>query len=128
MADRLLPYVEQMGFTHIELLPITEFPFDGSWGYQPISMFAPTSRFGTPDDFRFFFVDEAHRRGIHVLLDWVPAHFPNDAHGLAQFDGTHLYEHADPRQGFHQDWGTYIYNYGRKEVEAFLVANARFLG
>ena len=125
MAARLLPYVEHMGFTHIELLPITEFPFDGSWGYQPISMFAPTSRFGTPDDFRFF-VDEAHRRGIHVLLDWVPAHFPNDAHGLAQFDGTHLYEHADPRQGFHQDWGTYIYNYGRKEVEAFLVANARF--
>ncbi|MBX9761276.1 MAG: 1,4-alpha-glucan branching protein GlgB [Beijerinckiaceae bacterium] len=125
MAERLLPYVEQMGFTHIELLPITEFPFDGSWGYQPISLFAPTSRFGSPEDFSYF-VDEAHRRGLHVLLDWVPAHFPNDAHGLASFDGTHLYEHADPRQGFHQDWGTYIYNYGRKEVEAFLVSNARF--
>jgi 1,4-alpha-glucan branching enzyme len=125
MAERLLPYVQEMGFTHIELLPITEFPFDGSWGYQPISLFAPTSRFGSPDDFRYF-VEEAHRRGLHVLLDWVPAHFPNDAHGLAEFDGTHLYEHADPRQGFHQDWGTYIFNYGRKEVEAFLVANARF--
>jgi 1,4-alpha-glucan branching enzyme len=125
MAERLLPYVEEMGFTHIELLPITEYPFDGSWGYQPTSMFAPTSRFGTPDDFRFL-VDEAHRRGLHILLDWVPAHFPNDAHGLAHFDGTHLYEHADPRQGFHQDWGTCIYNYGRKEVEAFLIANARF--
>ena len=125
MAERLLSHVQDMGFTHIELLPITEFPFDGSWGYQPISLFAPTSRFGSPEDFRFF-VDEAHQRGLHVLLDWVPAHFPNDAHGLAQFDGTHLYEHADPRQGFHQDWGTYIYNYGRKEVEAFLVSNARF--
>ncbi len=125
MAARLLPYVQDMGFTHIELLPITEFPFDGSWGYQPISLFAPTSRFGSPEDFTYF-VDEAHRRGLHVLLDWVPAHFPNDAHGLAEFDGTHLYEHADPRQGFHQDWGTYIFNYGRKEVEAFLVSNARF--
>ena len=125
MAERLLPYVQEMGFTHIELLPITEFPFDGSWGYQPISLFAPTSRFGSPEDFTYF-VDEAHRLGLQVLLDWVPAHFPDDAHGLAQFDGTHLYEHADPRQGFHQDWGTYIFNYGRKEVEAFLVSNARF--
>ena len=125
LAGRLLPYVCDMGFTHIELLPITEYPFDGSWGYQPISLYAPTSRFGTPEDFAFF-VAEAHRLGLYVLLDWVPAHFPNDAHGLANFDGTHLYEHADPRQGFHQDWGTLIYNFGRKEVETFLVANARF--
>ena len=125
MAAQLLPYVHKMGFTHIELLPITEYPFDGSWGYQPISLYAPTSRFGTPEDFAFF-VEEAHRLGLGVLLDWVPAHFPNDAHGLACFDGTHLYEHADPRQGVHQDWGTLIYNFGRKEVEAFLVSNARF--
>ncbi len=125
LSDRLLPYVEDLGFTHIELLPIAEFPFDGSWGYQPTALYAPTSRFGTPEDFRYF-VDAAHKRGIGVLLDWTPAHFPNDAHGLAFFDGTHLYEHADPRQGFHQDWGTHIYNYGRKEVETFLVANARF--
>jgi 1,4-alpha-glucan branching enzyme len=125
LADTLLPYVEDMGFNYIELLPITEFPFDGSWGYQPISLFAPTSRFGTPEDF-LYFVQEAHRRGIRILLDWVPAHFPNDAHGLAVFDGTHLYEHADPRQGFHQDWGTHIYNYGRREVANFLVANGRF--
>lgn len=125
MAEQLLPYVADMGFTHIELLPITEFPFDGSWGYQPISMYAPTSRFGQPGDFKAF-VEEAHRRGLGVLLDWVPAHFPNDPHGLAQFDGTHLYEHADPRQGFHQDWGTHIYNYGRKEVQAYLISNARF--
>lgn len=125
LASRLLPYVCDMGFTHIELLPITEYPFDGSWGYQPISLYAPTRRFGTPEDFAFF-VAEAHRLGRGVLLDWVPAHFPNDAHGLANFDGTHLYEHAYPRQGFHQDWGTLIYNFGRKEVETFLVANARF--
>jgi 1,4-alpha-glucan branching enzyme len=125
LADKLIPYVKDLGFTHIELLPITEFPFDGSWGYQPISLFAPTSRFGTPDDFRAF-VDAAHKAGIGILLDWVPAHFPNDAHGLASFDGTHLYEHADPRQGFHQDWGTCIYNFGRCEVVAFLVENARF--
>ncbi|MFZ9502026.1 MAG: 1,4-alpha-glucan branching protein GlgB [Beijerinckiaceae bacterium] len=125
MAQRLLPYVADMGFTHIELLPITEFPFDGSWGYQPISLYAPTSRFGPPEDFAHF-VEAAHALGLGVLLDWVPAHFPNDAHGLAAFDGTHLYEHADPRQGFHQDWGTLIYNFGRREAEAFLVANARF--
>jgi 1,4-alpha-glucan branching enzyme len=125
LAAELVPYVRDMGFTHIELLPITEFPFDGSWGYQPISLFAPTSRFGTPEDFASF-VDAAHAAGIGVILDWVPAHFPNDAHGLALFDGTHLYEHADPRQGFHQDWGTCIYNVGRKEVSAFLIANARF--
>jgi 1,4-alpha-glucan branching enzyme len=125
LSERLLPYVEDMGFTHIELLPITEFPFDGSWGYQPISLYAPTSRFGPPEDFAHF-VACAHARGIGVLLDWVPAHFPGDAHGLAAFDGTHLYEHADPRQGLHQDWGTLIYNFGRKEVAAFLIANARF--
>ncbi|SFG48692.1 1,4-alpha-glucan branching protein GlgB [Methylobacterium gossipiicola] len=125
LADRLIPYVKEMGFTHIEMLPITEFPFDGSWGYQPVSLFAPTSRFGTPDDFAAF-VDAAHEAGIGIMLDWVPGHFPLDAHGLGQFDGTHLYEHADPRQGFHQDWGTYIYNFGRTEVSTFLAANARF--
>ncbi len=125
MGERLIPYVKDLGFTHIELLPITEYPFDGSWGYQPISLFAPTSRFGTPEDFAAF-VEAAHAAGIGLILDWVPGHFPNDAHGFGAFDGTHLYEHADPRQGFHQDWGTYIYNYGRQEVSAFLVANARF--
>ena len=125
LARRLIPYVKDLGFTHIELLPITEFPFDGSWGYQPVSLFAPTSRFGSPEDFKAF-VEAAHAAGIGIILDWVPGHFPNDAHGLGLFDGTHLYEHADPRQGFHQDWGTYIYNYGRQEVQAFLVANARF--
>ncbi|WP_430910236.1 1,4-alpha-glucan branching protein GlgB [Methylobacterium sp. sgz302541] len=125
LAARLIPYVKEMGFTHIELLPITEFPFDGSWGYQPVSLFAPTSRFGTPEDFSAF-VDAAHEAGIGLMLDWVPGHFPLDAHGLGLFDGTHLYEHADPRQGFHQDWGTYIYNFGRSEVATFLAANARF--
>ncbi len=125
LAAQLVPYVQELGFTHIELLPITEFPFDGSWGYQPVSLFAPTSRFGTPDDFASF-VDAAHAAGLGVILDWVPAHFPNDPHGLGLFDGTHLYEHADPRQGFHQDWGTSIYNFGREEVTTFLVANARF--
>ncbi len=125
LADQLIPYVRDMGFTHIELLPITEFPFDGSWGYQPVSMYAPTSRFGSPDDFRAF-VEAAHAAEIGILLDWVPAHFPNDPHGLGYFDGTHLYEHADPRQGYHQDWGTYIYNFGRQEVMSFLVGNARF--
>ncbi|WP_205769739.1 1,4-alpha-glucan branching protein GlgB [Microvirga sp. KLBC 81] len=125
LAVRLIPYVKDLGFTHIELLPITEYPFDGSWGYQPISLYAPTSRFGTPEDFAAF-VEAAHAAGIGIILDWVPAHFPNDPHGLSYFDGTHLYEHADPRLGFHQDWGTYIYNYERQEVATFLVANARF--
>jgi 1,4-alpha-glucan branching enzyme len=125
MADKLIPYVKEMGFTHLELLPITEHPFDGSWGYQPTALFAPTSRFGTPQDF-LHFVEAAHAAEIGIILDWVPGHFPIDAHGLGEFDGTHLYEHADPRQGFHQDWGTYIYNFGRAEVSAFLVANARF--
>jgi len=125
LAVRLIPYVKDLGFTHIELLPITEYPFDGSWGYQPISLYAPTSRFGTPEDFAAF-VEAAHAAGIGIILDWVPAHFPNDPHGLSSFDGTHLYEHADPRLGFHQDWGTYIYNFERQEVATFLMANARF--
>ncbi len=125
LAEELVPYVQSMGFTHIEMLPITEYPFDGSWGYQPIGLYAPTSRFGTPADFKHF-VDACHRAGIGVLLDWVPGHFPTDAHGLGYFDGTHLYEHADPRQGFHQDWNTLIYNYGRNEVRNYLVGNALF--
>jgi 1,4-alpha-glucan branching enzyme len=125
LAEKLVPYARDMGFSHIELLPITEFPFDGSWGYQPVSLYAPTSRFGSPEDFCAF-VKAAHDADIGLILDWVPGHFPNDPHGLGYFDGTHLYEHADPRQGYHQDWGTYIYNYGRQEVAAFLVANARF--
>jgi 1,4-alpha-glucan branching enzyme len=125
LADRLVPYVKQMGFTHLELLPISEYPFDGSWGYQPIALYAPTSRHGTPADFARF-VDRCHREGIGVLLDWVPGHFPTDAHGLVYFDGTHLYEHSDPRLGMHQDWNTLIYNYGRHEVANYLLANAMF--
>ncbi|GGC25845.1 1,4-alpha-glucan branching enzyme GlgB 1 [Novosphingobium marinum] len=123
LSDRLLPYVADMGFTHVELLPIMEHPFGGSWGYQPLSQFAPSARFGKPEDFAAF-VDAAHRAGIGVILDWVPAHFPTDAHGLAHFDGTHLYEHSDPREGFHQDWNTLIYNLGRNEVSGFLLASA----
>ncbi|MFN3945653.1 MAG: 1,4-alpha-glucan branching protein GlgB [Allosphingosinicella sp.] len=123
LAERLVPYVAQMGFTHVELLPIMEHPFGGSWGYQPLSQFAPSARFGRPEDFARF-VDACHREGIGVILDWVPAHFPTDEHGLACFDGTHLYEHADPREGFHQDWNTLIYNLGRREVSGFLLASA----
>src|SRR5215813_14555987 len=125
LADRLVPYVKDLKFTHIELLPVSEHPFDGSWGYQPIALYAPTSRMGAPEGFCHF-VDRCHREGIGILLDWVPGHFPNDPHGLVYFDGTHLYEHADPRLGKHQDWGTLIYNYGRREVANFLLANATF--
>lgn len=124
-ADRLIPYVKEMGYSHVELLPVAEHPFDGSWGYQVTGYFAPSSRFGNPDEFRHF-VDRCHQEGIGVILDWVPGHFPKDAFGLAQFAGTQLYEHADPRQGEHRDWGTLIFNFGRSEVCNFLIANGLF--
>ncbi|MGN7868051.1 1,4-alpha-glucan branching protein GlgB [Paracoccus sp. 22332] len=125
LARDLVAYARDMGFTHLELLPVSEFPFDGSWGYQPVGLYAPTIRFGPPHEFRDL-VESAHEAGLGVLLDWVPGHFPTDAHGLARFDGTALYEHADPREGFHQDWNTLIYNYGRTEVRNYLIANALY--
>jgi 1,4-alpha-glucan branching enzyme len=125
LAVQLADYAREMGFTHVELLPVTEHPFYGSWGYQTVGYFGPTSRYGNPDDFRFF-VDHLHKNGIGVILDWVPSHFPGDEHGLVFFDGTHLFEHRDPKEGFHQDWKSYIFNYGRNEVRSFLISSAMF--
>ena len=125
LAPRLTDYVREVGFTHVELLPVTEHPFDGSWGYQTLGYYAPTSRFGSPDDFMFF-VDTLHQAGIGIILDWVPAHFPSDEHGLGYFDGTHLYEHPDPQQGRHPDWDTLVFNYGRRETHNLLISNAQF--
>ena len=125
LVEELIPYVLEMGFTHIEFMPLSEYPFDGSWGYQPIGLFAPSIRFGTPNELKRF-IDECHRNGIGVLLDWVPGHFPADAHGLGRFDGTCLYEHEDPRRGFHPEWNTLLFNHGRAEVASYLLSNANF--
>jgi 1,4-alpha-glucan branching enzyme len=125
LADQLLPYVKDMGFTHLELMPVTEHPLDESWGYQTMGYFTPTSRFGSPDDFRHF-VDRAHALELGVILDWVPAHFPRDAHGLGMFDGTHLFEHEDPRRGAHPDWGTLVFNYGHAPIRSFLISSALY--
>jgi 1,4-alpha-glucan branching enzyme len=125
LADELVDYVVDMGFTHIELMPVTEYPFDGSWGYQPVGLYAPTCRFGEPDDLKHL-IDRCHQAGVGVIADWVPAHFPRDPHGLGQFDGTALYEHEDPTRGEHADWGTLVYNYGRREVLNYLISNALY--
>jgi 1,4-alpha-glucan branching enzyme len=125
LADVLPAYLNDMGFTHVEFMPIMEHPYDPSWGYQITGFFAPTSRFGNPDDFKYL-IDQLHHHSIGVILDWVPSHFPTDGHGLGFFDGSHVYEHPDTRKGYHQDWQSLIFNYGRNEVKSFLISNALF--